>query len=176
MSLILDVDVSLGWVEGCYPEHVHAFARMEVLRKSLQRCPPPLQALSDYSQYYHVIARGKLNRTVCAWGSMCYSMFSMDIRGNKVYLTVSEQVTSALSSPIDINGLNVCEALKQAVYDARRFEAMQVADDDELTHAERASISPGLTKALAQKAIYSQIATEQITQGQLDLEKVIDLL
>ena len=66
----------------------------------------------------------------------------MEIKGNQGHLTPAEMAATGLPSPVplaDIDGVDLLARL-----DERRqgLEAMQAADDDELTHAERASIAP----------------------------------
>lgn len=64
----------------------------------------------------------------------------MEIKGSEVILTVDEQVATGLPSPVPVEQVNTVELLDQLYARENGLLAMRGADDDELTHAERASI------------------------------------
>ena len=66
----------------------------------------------------------------------------LNIEGKYGHLNPTEITATGLSSPVLLADIDTVDLL--ACLDKRRqgLEAMQAADDDDLTHAERASIGP----------------------------------
>lgn len=64
----------------------------------------------------------------------------MEIKGSEVILTAEEQVATGLPSPVPVEQVDTVELLDQLYARENGLLAMRGADDDELTHAERASI------------------------------------
>lgn len=66
----------------------------------------------------------------------------MEFKGNLGYLTKEEQEATGLLSPIPLARIDSMDILSFLYERGQSIEAMRAADDDELTHAERASIVP----------------------------------
>lgn len=98
----------------------------------------------------------------------------MDIEGTKAYLTIDEQERSGLMSPLDLIACDAVTHLGAIESRLLHLESMQAADDDELTHSERASIAPELDRAQTQRRIYSRIASELLIRGLVSVSEVID--
>lgn len=93
----------------------------------------------------------------------------MEKRGKKVYLTIQEQILSGYPSPIDVDEFDKHKERVAAETEIDRLEAMQAADDDELTHEERASLPANLERARMKskitRGIGATMATETIVVG-----------
>ncbi len=73
----------------------------------------------------------------------------MDIKNGYGILSAEERKATGLPSPVEVTAINPA-GLLGALHDRKdRLYALQSADDDELTHAERAQI-PGLNYELLQ--------------------------
>ncbi len=93
----------------------------------------------------------------------------MEIHGTKVYLSIAEQLDSDYPSPIDITTFPLHEERTKADAELDRFESMKMADDTDLTHAERASLPADLDRAFKKSHITRQIgkltATHSLVYG-----------
>ena len=66
----------------------------------------------------------------------------MRIDGENGYLSPEEISATGLPSPVPLANIDATDLLDQLDERRKGLEAMKAADDDELTHAERASIGP----------------------------------
>lgn len=70
----------------------------------------------------------------------------MENVGNKVYLTIEEQKDNGYPSPIDLDTFPLHEEREAVDSELDRLQAMVGADDDELTHSQRASLPADLER------------------------------
>lgn len=82
----------------------------------------------------------------------------MEHVGKKIYLNVEEQKSTGFSSPIDISFFPLHEEREAIDAWRDRLEAWIGADDDEVTHAERASLPLELARATRQSEILREMS------------------
>ena len=100
----------------------------------------------------------------------------MDIRGEKCFLTVSEQFSSGLESPIDITTCNAVGGMSAAMEAIARLEPLMTTDDEEGLPKERAASILEYSRAFARKSVFSAIVGEQVLRGHVEVDAVISLL
>jgi hypothetical protein len=81
----------------------------------------------------------------------------MQQEGAKIYLTIEEQIETGYDSPIDLSTFPLHEMREKADTELDKLEAMEHADSDELTHAERASLPIALEHARVKSKITREI-------------------
>jgi len=92
----------------------------------------------------------------------------MEISENYGHLSKVEQEVTGLSTPILIDEIDTVDLLSRLDKRRQGLDAMQAADDDELTHAERASIVPSLECLNRDSQIVEYMAA-QITAHQVEV-------
>jgi hypothetical protein len=93
-----------------------------------------------------------------------YNYKLMEHQGKKIYLDIEEQKSTGYSSPVDLETFPLHEEREATDAERDRLEAMTGADDDEITHAERAI----LPKQLASTARKSEILREMSKLAAMD--------
>lgn len=85
----------------------------------------------------------------------------MEFNGNEVILSSSERTRSDYPSPLDLSGIDLRELADDVELEESRLEAMKGADDDELTHSERAMIALLADKIAARRQIIGEIVVHK---------------
>lgn len=84
----------------------------------------------------------------------------MEIKGKLGYLTEEERDATGLLSPIPLSRIDPMDLISSLYERGQGIEAMRAADDDELTHAERASIVPLFEKLQIDYKIIENLASQ----------------
>jgi hypothetical protein len=82
----------------------------------------------------------------------------MQQEGKKIYLDISEQLATEYPSPLDLETFPLHEQREAVDGERDRLEAMTFADDDELTHSERAALPARLDRIRQKSEILREIA------------------
>ena len=99
----------------------------------------------------------------------------MEIRGNLAYLTVGEQISSELPSPIRFDETDVVSSLRVSVMSHHEALAVIHADVSEGLPHERARAVRNESVYGARSRIYKKIATELVMRGHIDAQAVEDI-
>ena len=78
--------------------------------------------------------------------------------GKKIYLSIEEQLVTDYSSPVDLDVFPLHEERVAIDSERDRLEGMVGADDDELTHAERAGLPAQLNRVSRKSDILREIS------------------
>lgn len=87
----------------------------------------------------------------------------MDIEGKHGYLTEEEKLATGMLSPVLLSEIDTVNLI--ANLDERRqgVEAMQAADDDELTNAERGSIAGRVFELASDRRIIESLVGQVVS-------------
>jgi len=96
----------------------------------------------------------------------------MNIRGNKAYLTIYQQMVSGYSSPIDLDTFDLNAERVAADTEIDRLEALQATDDNE-SGDEKRNLIPDLERAQVRSTIARGIGQE-LAQRNLVVQFVSD--